>query len=233
MIVVFENEVDPDSRYFVPEIRRHLTEAGADVRVYSYAAEGGRSNATHGRSVPNGNRPRSLEDADGVVLSGSTAGVYETDRHPWMDDLREIVRDLVADEVPTLGICFGHQLVNDALGGRVEHRGLHAGIERIEFDDDPLFEGVAPRVPVIHGDFVTELAADVERVARADYYDNFASRHREAPLWTVQYHPEFTARLLASIESDFGWPEDAVDRDFADVTVERTFENFVRLVGGW
>jgi GMP synthase (glutamine-hydrolysing) len=216
MILILENEVDPTTRYFVPEIRRHLEAAGAAVRVYPFADRGG--------------RPDALEAAEGVVLSGSTAGVYESADHPWMDDLRELVRELVSERVPTLGVCFGHQLVNDALGGTVEHRGLHAGIDPVRFADDPLFDGVGARVPLLHGDVVTELGAGMEAVASADYYDYLGSRHRDAPLWTVQYHPEFTELLLPDVEEDFEWPADRAHRDFDGVTVERTFENFVRLV---
>jgi GMP synthase (glutamine-hydrolysing) len=214
MLLVLENEVDPEKRYFVPEIRRHLESAGARVRVYPYADRGGRPDLTH---------------VDGVVVSGSTAGVYEADDYPWMDDLREFVRELVAEDVPTLGVCFGHQLVNDALGGRVEHRGLHAGIDPVRFSNDPLFDGVGSRVPLVHGDVVTELGEGMRAIASADYYQNLASRHRNAPLWTVQYHPEFTEALFPSVESDFGWPEDPAHRDFGGVTVERTFANFARL----
>lgn len=217
MILVLETEVDPDGRYFAPEIRRHLDAAGATVRVHPYADTGG--------------RPAALDDADAVVVSGSTAGVYETDSHPWMDDLRAVVRELRDDRVPTLGICFGHQLINDAFGGRVEHRGLRKGIETVRFDDDPLFEGVGPHVPIVHGDFVTDLGDGLTPIADAEYHEHVATRHRDAPVWTVQYHPELTAPLLPRIDADFGWPDDPSDRNFDDVTVERTLRNFVRLAG--
>jgi GMP synthase (glutamine-hydrolysing) len=48
-------------------------------------------------------------------------------------------------------------------------------------------------------------------------------------VWTVQYHPEFTAALLPQIEADFGWPANSSDRDFDGVSVERTLANFVGL----
>lgn len=217
MILVLENEVDPDARYFVPEIRRHLDAAGATVRVHPYADTGG--------------RPDALDDADAVVLSGSTAGVYEADIHPWIDDLREVVRELRDDRVPTLGICFGHQLINDAFGGRVEHRGFRDGIETVRLGDDPLFAGVGARVPVVHGDFVTDLGDGLAPIAGADYHRYVATRHRDAPVWTVQYHPEFTGSLLPRIDADFGWPDDPDDRDFSAVTVERTLANFAALAG--
>lgn len=213
MLLVLENEVDSNKRYFVPEITRHLS----DARVHDVA---------HG-GVPGIAR---FLDGDtplgGVILSGSTAGVYESADYPWMDDLKSLVHDLIAHDIPTLGVCFGHQLVNDALGGTVEHRGLTADFVDVDFADDPLFEDVSTTVPMVHGDQVTELGDGMEPIATADYYPLLASRHEDAPLWTVQYHPEFTDRLLPHIAADFGWngPD-----DFSSVSVERTFGNFERL----
>ncbi|WP_132058489.1 type 1 glutamine amidotransferase [Halorussus amylolyticus] len=208
MLLVLENEVDPDTRYFVPEIVRYLSEHD----VYTYADEGGQP---------------SVEDVDGVVISGSTAGVYDREDYPWMDEQAELVRELVEREIPTLGVCFGHQIINHALGGRVEHRGLTNRLVRADFDDDPLFSGVNDVVPMVHGDHVVERGDGMERIGSADYYENLATRHRDAPVWTVQYHPEFTDRLLGRIRDDFGWEE--TDLSFSDVSVEETFRNFERL----
>jgi len=248
VILVLETEVDPDGRYFVPEIRRHLEAAGATVRTHPYADTGGRPAALDGGQAPSstsgtssrsvsasGQSSRSVSasgqssrSVDAVVISGSTAGVYETDAHPWMDDLRAVVRDLRDARIPTLGICFGHQLINDAFGGTVEHRGLRKGLETVRFGDDPLFEGVGARVPMVHGDVVVDLGDGLTPIATADYHEYVATRHREAPVWTVQYHPELTASLLPRIDADFGWPD---DRDFDGVTVERTLANFAHLAG--
>ncbi|WP_158057519.1 type 1 glutamine amidotransferase [Halorussus halophilus] len=208
MLLVLENEVDPETRYFVPEIRRYLE----DSAVYTYADEGGQP---------------SLEGVDGVVVSGSTAGVYEREAYPWMDDEIALVHELVEREIPTLGVCFGHQLVNTALGGRVEHHGLTNELVRANLDADPLFDGVNDVIPAVHGDHVVERGDGMEPIASTDYYENFATRHRDAPVWTVQYHPEFTSNLLPRIEADFGWQEN--DRSFEDVSVEQTLRNFEAL----
>ena len=231
MILVLETEVDPDGRYFVPEIRRHLEAAGATVRTHPYADTGGRPAALDGGQAPSSTSGTSSRSVDAVVISGSTAGVYETDAHPWMDDLRAVVRDLRDARIPTLGICFGHQLINDAFGGTVEHRGLRKGLETVRFGDDPLFEGVGARVPMVHGDVVVDLGDGLTPIATADYHEYVATRHREAPVWTVQCHPELTASLLPRIDADFGWPDDPDDRDFDRVTVERTLANFAHLAG--
>jgi len=208
MILVLENEVRPEIRYFVPEITRALSES----RVYDFADEGGRPD---------------VADVDGVVVAGSTAGVYEADEYPWMAEQRAFVRELVDEEVPTYGICFGHQLINEALGGTVEHVGLRAELVEVELADDPLFEGVEEVIPVIHGDVVTERGDGMAVVGSADYYENFATRHRDAPVWTTQYHPEFTARLADRVEADFEWQEN--EHSFDEVTAVRSLANFERL----
>jgi len=149
MLLVLANEVDPDARFLVEALADTLP----DCRVYDYPAEGARPE---------------LDGVDGVVVSGSTAGVYEADRHPWMADQAAFLRELVAREVPTLGGCFGHQLVNDALGGAVEHRRLTARLVRADLADDPLFADVSPVIPVVHGDVVPGVGREnIRRSSRA------------------------------------------------------------------
>jgi len=169
-----------------------------------------------------------LDDADGVVLTGSTAGVYETDRHPWIAEQEAVVRELVDREIPTLGVCFGHQVANSALGGTVESVGTTATLVDATFADDPLFDGVDPVVVSLHGDAVTEPGDGMEIIASAEHTRVFGTRHRTAPLWTVQFHPEITATHRDRLVADFDWTPSSFS--FADVTAGRIFENFRSLV---
>jgi len=206
MILVLENEVDLEERYLVGEMTRYLP----DADVYDYAREGGQPD---------------LSAVDGVVVGGSTAGVYEEGEHAWMREQKELIRELVARDVPTLGICFGHQIVNDALGGSVEYSGVRrANLVRAELGDDPLFDGVSGVVPVLHSDRVDETGDGMEVIGRADYYDAFATRHSDAPVWTVQYHPEFTPDVK---HLGNGWTDNELS--FEDSTATRTLRNFYRL----
>lgn len=168
-----------------------------------------------------------LEAADGVVLTGSTAGVYESDR-PWIAEQEALVRELVEREIPTLGVCFGHQVANAALGGSVEHVGETAGLVEATLADDPLFDGVDPVVVSLHGDVVTEPGDGMETIASADHCRIFGSRHETAPLWTVQFHPELTAEHEPTLQRDFDWTTQGYS--FDDVTADRIFENFETLV---
>lgn len=177
-------------------------------------------------NLPAGESPPPAENLDFAVVSGSTAGVYE-DR-PWIEEGRQFVRTLVDAEIPTLGVCFGHQLTNDALGGRVEQDEFRAGLVEAALADVPLFEGVSPVVPVIHGDMVRKTGDGLTPIASALTYEypHFATRHERAPVWTIQFHPELGAKNRQALES-FGWDDNG--HSFADVTGDRLFENFRKL----
>lgn len=207
MLRLFRCEVDPGCAYHCDALAERVPEADE----YDLTARGADG---------------ALDGVNAAVITGSTVGVYEDDEHDWIEDARSVVRGLVGRGIPTLGVCFGHQLVNDALGGTVEHQGVRAGLVTAEFDADPLFEGVPPVVTAIHGDVVVEAGDGMEPIASVvDYpYPLFATRHRTAPVWTVQFHPELTAEHRERLVADFGW--EGEDRSFEEVDGDRVFENF-------
>lgn len=181
-------------------------------------------------SVPDGESLPDPATVSAAVLSGSTAGVYE-DR-AWIDTGREYVTDLIDAGVPTLGVCFGHQLVHDALGGHVEPDEFRAGLVEAVFDDDALFADVSSPVPVIHGDMVREAGDGMVPIAGVREYDYplFATRHRDRPVWTVQFHPELGPEDEARLDDAFDWQPNG--HAFADVTGDVLFDNF-RALAGW
>lgn len=68
--------------------------------------------------VRDGHYPDAIDANDGYVITGSADSVY--DDAPWIDDLTAFVRQLVAARVKTLGVCFGHQIIAQALDGKAE-----------------------------------------------------------------------------------------------------------------
>jgi len=208
-LYVVRNEVDADCAYHCDAVASHVPTA----EEIDFVAD---------ERVP-------LDDADGIVLTGSTAAVYEADRRPWIAEQEALVREFVDREIPTLGVCFGHQVVNAALGGSVEHVGTTATLVEATLADDPLFDDVDPVVVSAHGDAVVEPGDDMAVIASAPHAPVFGTRHRTAPLWTVQFHPEITVDHRDRLVEDFGWEDSSFS--FGDVTAGRIFENFTSIVG--
>ncbi|WP_435158004.1 type 1 glutamine amidotransferase [Haladaptatus sp. DFWS20] len=205
MILVLDDEVRPDYRYLGPEIDHHLPDA--DYQVYA-------------------DEPfePSLEKYTGVVISGSTASVYDQKHVDWVGQQSELVKKCIDQKIPLLGICFGHQLINAALGGTVEkdHR-RSTFVEMTWQTDDPILEGVSDVVPVLHADLVTEAGSQMESIAATEYSDCFCSRHTQAPVWTVQFHPEFTKRVR---DRPSDWSDG--EHSFIDSNATRVLDNFAR-----
>ena len=175
-------------------------------------------------------------DFDGLVVTGSRASVYWDDE--WIDPLIEYVGRAAADGVPILGVCYGHQVLAEALGGRVAGMDdFELGYSTVEqVDDDPLFAGMDKAFTVFtsHGDSVVELPPGAELIARNEYgVHGFRREH----CWGVQFHPEYdmkTARKIADSKRE-RLGDAQVDRVLADITPEnyaaaceakQLFENF-------
>jgi GMP synthase (glutamine-hydrolysing) len=137
----------------------------------------------------------------GVVVTGSSAMVSH--RESWSERSAEWLRGVVSRGVPVLGICFGHQLLAHALGGRVapNPRGRQIGTVPLQLDAaaarDDLFAAVGGSFPVhvTHSEAVIELPRDAVRLASTQGDPNSAFSFGAAA-WGVQFHPEFDARVM-------------------------------------
>ena len=125
-----------------------------------------------------------------LVLSGSDRSVNLSLQ--WMQEEQDLLRDAVAARVPTLAVCFGHQLLGVAFGAGVVTRNKRTGLFDIELiGRDPLFDGLGPRavVPEQHRDQLDRLPKGFELTATSDYCRIQAMRHESAPVYGVQFHP--------------------------------------------
>ena len=130
---------------------------------------------------------------DAAVVTGSRASVYWDE--PWIDSLAEWVGEAHERELPILGICFGHQLLAETLGGTVEDMGEYEIGYREVDGDGPLFEG-SVTVFTTHSDTVTELPPDAERTADNDYGIH---GFRAGNAFGVQFHPEYDMETAESV----------------------------------
>ncbi len=137
----------------------------------------------------------------GVIISGSAAMV--SDRHQWSEYTAEWLLHAIEQQVPILGICYGHQLLAHALGGVVDYhpRGREMGTKPVHSTvtstTDELFSVLPPTFAAhtTHLQSVTQLPAGAEVLACNAFEPHHAVRF--APrAWGVQFHPEFTATTM-------------------------------------
>lgn len=143
--------------------------------------------------VEHGEYPLSLDECDGYVITGSKKSVY--DDEPWIHELAEFVRSAHEARKKLVGVCFGHQMVAQALGGKTEPAagGWGVGIHRSKLVKQPAFlsdDLDAFNLVVSHKDQVTRLPPDAELLATSDFCPNAMFQIGEHIL-TVQGHPEF------------------------------------------
>jgi len=129
-------------------------------------------------------------DFDGVVVTGSRSSVYWDDA--WIPSLIEYVADAADAGVPVLGVCYGHQVLAEALGGRVAGMdGFEIGYNTVRHrGNDPLFEGIDEEFTVFttHGDTVVDLPPSATLLAENDHG---VHAFRDGHCWGVQFHPEY------------------------------------------
>ena len=143
--------------------------------------------------------PASPHEFAGIMVSGSAAMV--STEAPWMLESGRWLRRAIEQDVPVLGICFGHQLLAHALGGVVGKNpaGLEGGTVEVEFDagEDPLFGAMPGRadLQVHHYETVLEPPAGSQVLARSER-DRFQVLRHAPRAWGVQFHPELTMPMM-------------------------------------
>lgn len=176
----------------------------------------------------------------GLVITGSPESV--TTRAPWILEAERGVRAGVEAGLPTLGVCFGHQLLAQALGGEVEQnpRGREMGTVGVRLlASDPLLAGLPSTLEanMSHRDSATRLPAGAVVLGASDLDPNALVRFGERAIG-MQFHPEFDALVMRdyiearrSVLTAEGIDPDRLRADDAPLAVE-LLRRFVRLAAG-
>lgn len=136
-----------------------------------------------------------------AIITGSHDMV--TDRAIWSILLEDWVRERAFNKIPVLGICYAHQLIAQALGGKADYHpgGLEFGTVSIELTEtgkaDPLMKGLPAMFPVhvAHAQTVAQLPTGAVTLAcnKFELHHTIAFGHN---IWGLQFHPEFTADIV-------------------------------------
>lgn len=152
--------------------------------------------------VHKGIEPSDVHEFDGYLLTGSRRGVYDDD--PWIGRLIELIRRIHSARIKTVGICFGHQAIAQALGGRVVNwtSGWGVGVHTYDMswstrNGGEMCSGKVA-LPCCHQDQVVELPPGAKRILTSDFCRN-AGFTIDDHILAMQPHPEFSVRYLECI----------------------------------
>lgn len=155
--------------------------------------------------------PSAIDGYDGLVVMGGAMGAHDDEKAPWLPEVRELIRRASAAEVPTLGICLGHQLCAVALGGEIEvnPKGRQLGLLDVGWTaaaaDDELMAGLLSPRRAMHwnDDVVARLPEGATQLATASTGEVQAARHAPS-VWGIQWHPEVDDALVAEWANEGG-----------------------------
>ncbi|RED53795.1 glutamine amidotransferase-related protein [Aestuariispira insulae] len=162
--------------------QRLLEEAGSDLEFSQFA-------------VLDGELPKDPAQCDAWMITGSKFGVYEG--HDWIERLKSFLRQAYDRDVPIIGICFGHQILAEALGGKVikSDKGWGVGVHSYPIREtrDWMEAGKeALSIQAYHQDQIVDLPPDATVLAGTDFCPNAMLVYGNKAL-SFQGHPEFQA----------------------------------------
>lgn len=216
----------PQFGAYPPMFRRMFDEAGASFDYETVAI-------FDGAPFPD---PTELE---GIIVTGSAAGTY--DNHlSWMEPLRVFIRAAYAERTPMFGVCFGHQIMADALGGdvRKSEKGWGLGRHLYDVKSRPAFlatEAPALAIACSHQDQVIAPPAEADVFLGSEFTPHAGLLYRNGAAISLQPHPEFDdAYTVALAELRRGKaPDEVIDSAVASVVTPSHSRDMAGYIGSY
>jgi GMP synthase - Glutamine amidotransferase domain len=223
-----------DASLGTPHAQRNF-EREVDASLTVYDVNEGQMPPPIGATEPIQTDDGPLQSFDGVIISGSQSSVYD-DHRPWIQELARWVEGAIADGLPILGVCWGHQLLAQILGGTVRGGSYELGYVQVhQEEEDPIWQGLPDPFTVFatHSDHVVELPSDA-RLLASNETGVQALRYKQ--VYTVQFHPEYDLKTAKAMIHSKDLSADSIQQALdtcTDATVEaaqptrRIFDNFL------
>jgi len=225
-----------DASLGTPHAKRNFKRE-VDATLSVYDANEGDIPPPIGNPEPVQTQEGPIQSFDGVIISGSQSSVY--DDRAWIQELSRWTEGSIADGIPVLGVCWGHQLLAQVLGGTVKGGSYELGYVEVDQEkDDPLWNGIPNPFTVFatHSDHVVALPPDADLLASNETGVQ-AFRHEQ--VYAVQFHPEYDLRTAEAMINSKDLPESDVQAALdtctdanvkADQPAKQIFKNFLHHV---
>nr|AVZ43946.1 putative GMP synthase [uncultured Actinomycetes bacterium] len=177
--------------------------------------------------------PTEPGDFAGVIVLGGSRGVHDEDQWLWLKQEKELLRNVIKSQTPTLGVCLGGQLLADANGGKVGRTNKpEIGVGFVEFlpeaKDDCILSSVvdspvAIPVPQYHQDAILELPQNAKLLVTSDDCTVQAFVLGKSA-WGLQFHPETDWNIMSDwlvsedeVRKTLGITDDSVKNQFDEL----------------
>ena len=160
------------------------------------------------KCIVSGEKTGAPEQADGWLITGSRHGAY--DRQPWIEPLEEFIRECFAKSKPMIGVCFGHQIIAQAMGGKVQksNKGWAVGPEKYNISNKPDWMTHLSKTytsHAIHQDQIIEIPKNATVISSSGFceFAGLLYGNPDAPnAITVQSHPELSDGFVKKIGAE-------------------------------